>query len=72
MEYTDTRLREAVTTAEKFFNEAINCINHTLGEGYAEKHPELIAAFMQVAVSELNSHTLVKAQSQNTERALER
>lgn len=63
MKYTDTRLQEAVTTAEALFNVATNHINHTLGEGYAEKHPELIAAFMQVAASELNSHALAKAQS---------
>ena len=42
-------MRQGAMTAGYYLREAIGCINKALGEGYAAKHPELIAVFMQVA-----------------------
>jgi hypothetical protein len=63
----NTLLRQAKLTAEEYFNAAVNSIDHSFGDGYAEKHPELIAAFMQVAASDMNYCTLAKAQSECVE-----
>ncbi|ASA53866.1 hypothetical protein GX95_04010 [Salmonella enterica subsp. enterica serovar Minnesota] len=41
--------RQAVNTAAYWMERAIHEINGLFGNGYAEKHPELVAAFMQTA-----------------------
>jgi hypothetical protein len=42
-------MEQGVMSAEFYLLGAIRCIDKELGDGYAAKHPELIAAFMQVA-----------------------
>lgn len=51
-------IEQAGATASKYLNEAILEINARLGHGYAEKHPELIAAFMRTAASDYNAWSL--------------
>ena len=41
-------LRQAPDTADYYLEKAIARIDYHLGEGYAEKHPELIIAFMNI------------------------
>jgi len=43
-------LRQAPMTTNEYLLSAIDHIDQKLGEGYAAAHPELIGAFMQVAV----------------------
>jgi hypothetical protein len=45
----DLLLRQASETAHTYFHQAIRSIDDRFGKGYAEKHPELIAGFMQTA-----------------------
>ena len=52
---------QAGFTASKYLNEAILEINARLGPGYAEKHPELIAAFMRTAASDYSAWSLAVA-----------
>ena len=43
-------MRQGVMTAEVYLLGAIRCIDKAFDEeGYAAKHPELVAVFMQVA-----------------------
>lgn len=48
----ETLLRQASMTADEYLSEAIRRIDGRLGKGYAEKHPELIGAFMAAAASD--------------------
>jgi hypothetical protein len=47
-----TLLRQAPMTAQNYFIDAVRIIDEKFGEGYAAKHPELVAAFMQVCASD--------------------
>lgn len=42
-------MRQGADTADLYLRRAVASIDDVLGEGYAAKHPELIAVFMQVA-----------------------
>lgn len=42
-------MRQSWQTAHEYLIHAVENIDLELGKGYAAKHPELIAAFMQVA-----------------------
>ncbi len=44
-----TLMRQAHMTADEYFRNAVRYIDDVFGEGYAEKHPELVAKFMEVA-----------------------
>ena len=56
----DTLLRQAWMTAHEYMRAAIQHIDEMLGEGYAAKHPELIAAFMEVCARDFQSGVLAK------------
>jgi len=43
-----TLLRQAGYTADQYLLDALESIDKRLGDGYAAKHPDLIAAFMHV------------------------
>lgn len=45
-------MEQAVGTTSLYLRQAIAEIDQALGEGYAAKHPELIAGFMQAAASD--------------------
>jgi hypothetical protein len=45
----ETLFRQASMTAKTYFHEAIEHIDSSFGEDYAQHHPELIAAFMHTA-----------------------
>ena len=53
-----TLLRQAPMTAEHYMLEAADSIDRRFGRGYAEKHPELIAAFMQTSAIDFATATL--------------
>ena len=44
-----TLMKQAHMTANEYFVYAVDYIDKVFGEGYAEKHPELVAKFMEVA-----------------------
>jgi hypothetical protein len=53
-------LDQASNTAHHYFLDAIADIDRSFGAGYAAKHPELVAAYMNVCVKDLaNSSTLL-------------
>ncbi len=45
----------AVDTADFYLARAVDCIDARFGEGYAQKHPELIGAFMHAAAQDLHT-----------------
>jgi hypothetical protein len=51
----ETLLRQAPATANEYLLSAIDHIDLKLGAGYAAKHPELIAAFMQASATDLGT-----------------
>ena len=51
---------QATMTADTYFQKAIRHIDNQFGDGYAEKHSELIGAFMSTAASDF--HTAIIAQ----------
>jgi hypothetical protein len=48
----DTLMNQAGSTAHRYLADAINAIDQELGEGYAAKHPELMAAFIRTAATD--------------------
>lgn len=42
-------MKQSIATAASYFSAAVREIDDRFGDGYAEKHPELIAAFMRTA-----------------------
>ena len=47
-----TLMRRAQMAAAEYLESAIKEVNKILGKGYAQEHPELIAAFMKVAAAD--------------------
>lgn len=58
---SSTLLRQAHMTADEYLLQAIDCIDRRLGDGYARAHPELIAAFMNIAARDFHTSLTVKA-----------
>jgi hypothetical protein len=59
-DYT-TLLHQASETAHEYFTSAIHAIDGKFGDGYAESHPELIAAFMRAAGSDFQTSVIAKS-----------
>ena len=57
----DTLMRQAPMTTDTYLAEALVDIDKRLGKGYAKAHPELIAAFMQAAASDLGAAVIARA-----------
>ena len=60
-------LDQATPTAQRYLSDAVNIIDCEFGKGFAKNNPNLVAAFMQVAASDMNNATLAKAQSEAIE-----
>lgn len=56
-----TLLDQASGTADTYLREAVHNIDRALGDGYAAKHPELIAAMIRTASSDFNTSALIVA-----------
>lgn len=56
-----TLLEQASGTADTYLREAMHSIDRALGDGYAAKHPELIAAMIRTACSDFNTSALIVA-----------
>ena len=57
----DTLMRQAAMTADEYLRKAISAIDEAFDErGYAKKHPELIAAFMQTCAMDFGAAILAK------------
>lgn len=52
--------KQGMMTANDVMQTGIDSIDKALGKGYAAKHPELIAAFMQAAISDMNNSIQTK------------
>ncbi|HCL5310892.1 TPA: hypothetical protein N2G38_003219, partial [Salmonella enterica] len=50
--------RQAANTAAYWMERATDEINRLFGDGYAEKHPELIIAFMHTAATDETAMSL--------------
>jgi hypothetical protein len=57
----DTLMRQAQGTADTYMRAAAEDIDAMLGNGYAAKHPELIAAYMQTAAIDLGTAIIARA-----------
>lgn len=51
----ETLVRQASATADEYLRDAIRCIDARLGEGYAQKNPVLVGAFMGAAAQDYAS-----------------
>lgn len=56
----DTLLRQASMTASDYMRHARSEIDKVFGEGYAEKNPVLVAAFMQTAAADFGATSTQK------------
>ena len=56
----DTLLSQASDTASIYMGRAIYEIDLLFGDGYAENHPELVAAFMQTAALDYHASATSK------------
>ena len=56
-----TLLGQASGTADTYLREAIHNIDRALGDGYAAKHSELVAAMIRTASSDFNTSALIIA-----------
>jgi len=57
----ETLLNNATSTAKTYLIEAKETIDDIFGKGYAEKNPELIAAFMRTAATDF--HTSIQGRT---------
>lgn len=48
-------MRQAMDTTETYFNRATRTIDRKFGEGYAEKHPELVGDYMKTAAMDFDT-----------------
>lgn len=55
MKKDDLLMKRATDTANEYMLAAIRCIDTKLGDGYAQAHPELIAAFMTTAAQDYHT-----------------
>lgn len=55
----NTLLVQASETAEAYLRAGTKAIDDQFGDGYAKEHPELVAAFMQVAAKDFAASMLV-------------
>jgi hypothetical protein len=53
-------LDQAGGTADKYLADAKRCIDVRFGDGYAAKHPELVAAFIGAASADFNTSVVMK------------
>jgi hypothetical protein len=63
----ESLLRQAKFTAQEYMVDAITEIDALFGEGYAKKHPSLVAGYMNTAALDFAS----SIQCKSTEEALE-
>ena len=56
----DTLLHQAPDTVSVFLHRAISEIDDTFGDGYAAKNPQLVAAFIQAAATDISGSTIAK------------
>jgi hypothetical protein len=56
-----TLMRQAWMTAEDYLHYAIEGIDKYLGDGYAKRHPELIAAYMRTAAADFQAGVIAGA-----------
>ena len=48
-------MKQAAMTANEYLIDAIDSIDKRFGDGYAQKHPELIVGFMTTAVNDFQA-----------------
>jgi len=65
----ETLLRQGPMTAREYMREAVSSIDDSFGDGYAEKHPELVAAFMQTAILDLQGAVIAQQIREGVEEA---
>ena len=66
----DTLFKQAPMTAHSYLINAINDLDEQFGKGYAQAHPELVAAYMNVCNHEFgNSALIIAIQEATTEIA---
>lgn len=53
-------LKQASMTAEDYMRKAVTAIDQLMGDGYAEKNPSLIIAFMQIADNDYRHSATMK------------
>ena len=56
-----TLMTQASMTAHTYFHAAIKTIDDQFGDGYAQEHPELLAALLQTAGTDFNTAIAVQA-----------
>jgi hypothetical protein len=64
-------LRQAPLTADQYMTNGKDRIDALFGDGYAAKHPELLAAFMRTAAQDFHT-VMMKAALQDIRDALGR
>jgi len=56
----NTLFTQAKDSAESYLRNARAKVDEEFGEGYAAKHPELVAAYMQVAAADFSTSSNAK------------
>ena len=67
----DDAMRQATITVNYYMEKAVESIDEMFGRGYAEKHPELVAAFMRTAAQDFHT-TIMKAAAEDITEAIQR
>lgn len=57
----DTLMRQAPDTADVYLRAAIRNIDSSFGDGYAAKHPELVAAMVRTSGADFNTSAMIVA-----------
>ena len=68
---TDTLMRQAPATAAEYLREAVRAIDKQFEDGYASKHPELVATLIDVSAKDFNNAILIVAIQEASEKIAE-
>lgn len=56
-----TLMAQATATTHSHLIDAVDCIDHFFGEGYAKAHPELVGQFIRTAAEDYKTAMTVQA-----------
>ena len=67
----NTLVSQASSTASEYLSQAIRNVDNALGEGYAAKHPKLLAAMISASGQDFAAAVATKANQEIAERLAE-
>lgn len=68
----DDYFEQATSTAKYYMRAGFQAVDDVFGEGYAQAHPELVAAYMRTAAADFHTSILTQQAIKEVCRAIDR